>query len=219
MRLGFILYDYFPFGGLQRDCLKIAKICVARGHEVTLIARTWQGDRPDRVQVRLLGRKGFSNIARNRHFFTALNRGAGEWALDGLIGFNRAPGLDVYYAADPCYQSRIHRRYGPWYRWLPRYKHYVALEHGLFVAGNTTQVLLLTPKEIPTYQALYGTETGRLHVLPPGIARCSLTAGARATTAVRMRAELQLREGTKALLFVGSGFRTKGLDRAIAALA
>ena len=30
MKLAFLLFDYFPFGGLQRDCLKIARRCAAR---------------------------------------------------------------------------------------------------------------------------------------------------------------------------------------------
>ena len=59
MKLGFVLYDYFPFGGLQRDCLRVAQLCTTRGHAVTIIARTWQGDPPEKIQVHLLGRKGF----------------------------------------------------------------------------------------------------------------------------------------------------------------
>jgi UDP-glucose:(heptosyl)LPS alpha-1,3-glucosyltransferase len=32
MQLAFCLYKYFPFGGLQRDFLRIALACQARGH-------------------------------------------------------------------------------------------------------------------------------------------------------------------------------------------
>ena len=28
MRLAFVLYKYFPYGGLQRDMLKIARVCL-----------------------------------------------------------------------------------------------------------------------------------------------------------------------------------------------
>ena len=30
MQLAFVLYKYFPFGGLQRDFMRIAKVCQAR---------------------------------------------------------------------------------------------------------------------------------------------------------------------------------------------
>lgn len=219
MRLGFVLYDYFPFGGLQRDCLRIARLCAERGHQITIVARRWQGERPEGIQVELLGCTGWSNIARNRHFFAALQGCVSSLRLDGLIGFNRAPGLDVYYAADPCYDARIRRRHGDWYRWLPRYRHYAGLERALFSAGGATQILLLTPKEVPTFQSLYGTESDRLHVLPPGIARRSFGEEQRRTIAGAKRSELKMAPGEKLLLFVGSGFRTKGLDRVIQALA
>jgi CBS domain-containing protein len=34
MKFAFCLYKYFPFGGQQRDFLKIAKTCTKRGHHV-----------------------------------------------------------------------------------------------------------------------------------------------------------------------------------------
>ena len=49
MKLGFLLFDYFPYGGLQRDCLKVAGVCAGRGHEVTIFTRTWQGEKPERL--------------------------------------------------------------------------------------------------------------------------------------------------------------------------
>ena len=34
MQLAFCLYKFFPFGGLQRDFLRIALACQARGHAI-----------------------------------------------------------------------------------------------------------------------------------------------------------------------------------------
>ena len=34
MQLAFILYKYFPFGGLQRDFMRIALECQRRGHAI-----------------------------------------------------------------------------------------------------------------------------------------------------------------------------------------
>jgi UDP-glucose:(heptosyl)LPS alpha-1,3-glucosyltransferase len=56
MKLGFLLFDYFPFGGLERDCLHIATNCVARGHSITIFARSWEGERPANITVELFGR-------------------------------------------------------------------------------------------------------------------------------------------------------------------
>jgi UDP-glucose:(heptosyl)LPS alpha-1,3-glucosyltransferase len=218
MKLGFLLFDYFPYGGLQRDCLKIAQLCAARGHDVTIYTRTWQGERPMDVRVALFGRSGASNIARNRAWVKQLAATLPGEKLDRVVGFNKLPGLDVYYGSDPCYAAKVRRLKSFWYKWLPRYHHFKRLEQGVFARGAKTHILVLTENEIPRYQEFYGTERERFHLLPPGIER--RTFGDDQKQQVRA----QLRHGygwdhDNVLLLVGSGFRVKGLDRAIRSLA
>src|ERR1043166_1296337 len=219
MKLGFLLFDYFPFGGLQRDCLKPAQLCGARGHQVTIFTRTWQGERPENVRVELFGRSGWSNIARNRAWLKQLERALPEHRLDGIIGFNKLPGLDVYYGSDPCYAARVQRTKSFWYRWLPRYRHFHALEESVFARQKPTHILVLTEQQIPRYEKFYGTERERFHVLPPGIERKTFSEEQKQNTRVRLRHENAWPADEQVLLLVGSGFRVKGLDRAIRSLA
>ena len=218
MKLGFLLFDYFPYGGLQRDCLKIAGLCAARGHAVTLFTRTWQGERPNNISVELSGRRGFSNVGRNRAWLRQLAATLPVRGLDGLIGFNKLPGLDVYYGSDPCYAAKSERLKSAWHRWLPRHRHFAALEKSVFAPGGP-QILLLTPHEIPLYQKFYGTEPERFHILPPGIARREFSEAQRHAAREKIRADHHWPADERLLLLVGSGFRVKGLDRAITALA
>ncbi len=51
MQLVFCFYKYFPFGGLQRDFLRIALACQARGHGVRVYTLSWQGDVPAGFEV------------------------------------------------------------------------------------------------------------------------------------------------------------------------
>jgi len=218
MKLGFLLFDYFPYGGLQRDCLKIAQLCATRGHDVTIYTRTWQGERPMDVRVALFGRSGASNIARNRAWVKQLRATLPGEQLDGVIGFNKLPGLDVYYGSDPCYAAKVRRLKSFWYKWLPRYHHFKGLEQSVFARGQRTHILVLTENEIPRYQEFYGTERERFHVLPPGVERRTFTEEQKLET----RAQLRHGQGwdyDHLLLLVGSGFRVKGLDRAIRSLA
>ena len=219
MKLGFILFDYFPFGGLQRDCLNIARLSAQRRHTVTIFVRAWQGERPPGIGVELLGRQGFTNIRRNRHFLKRLASALPGLGLDAVVGFNQAPGLDVYYGADPCYAAKVRRLKPAWYRWLPRFRHFEALERAVFQHGNRTEILLLKATEIPLYQEFYGTESERFHVLPPGVARRAFKEAQRLETRQRVRREHGWQPEDQLLLLVGSGFRTKGLDRAIRSLA
>ncbi len=219
MKLGFLLFDYFPFGGLQRDCLKIAQLSAARGHDVTLFTRTWQGERPDTLKVELFGLHGASNVARNRAWLKQLRATLPARGLDGVIGFNKLPGLDVYYGSDPCYAAKVQRLKPFWYKWLPRFRHFKLLEESVFARGQRTHVLVLTEQEIPRYEEFYGTERERFHLLPPGIERRTFTPEQKQQARERLRREQGWAVNDRLLLLVGSGFRVKGLDRAIQSLA
>lgn len=219
MKLGFLLFDYFPYGGLQRDCLKIVGLCARRSHAVTIFTRTWQGDRAEGVSVEMFGRHGLSNVGRNRAWLKQLAATLPQRGLDGIIGFNKLPGIDVYYGSDPCYVAKIRRLKSAWFRLLPRFRHFSALEESVFRRGGRAEVLLLTPHEIPLYQEYYQTEQDRFHVLPPGIQRVEFSEHRRQEARQRLREQHGWPRDERLLLLVGSGFRVKGLDRAIAALA
>jgi UDP-glucose:(heptosyl)LPS alpha-1,3-glucosyltransferase len=170
------------------------------------------------VRVALFGRSGASNIARNRAWVKQLANALPGEKLDGVIGFNKLPGLDIYYGSDPCYAAKVQRLKSFWYKWLPRYHHFKKLEQSVFARGKPTHILVLTEREIPHYQEFYGTERERFHLLPPGIERRTFT------EEEKQEARAQLRHGQgwdydNLLLLVGSGFRVKGLDRAIRSLA
>ncbi len=54
MKLAFLLFEYFPYGGLQRDMLAIAEAAEARGHQVTVFTRAWHAERPASPRVETL---------------------------------------------------------------------------------------------------------------------------------------------------------------------
>ncbi len=218
MNLGFILFDYFPFGGLQRDCVKIAGHCIQHGHRVTIFTRTWQGERPKGIEVELFGRRGWSNVSRNRHWLKQLGATLPQRGLDGIAGFNKMPGLDVYYGADPCFVARMAKNKPRWYRWLPRYRHFAELERAVFAPGAATQILLIAPRDKAVYQDIYGTEE-RFHFLPPNAARRTFTEPQRLATRDKIRRDNGWPLDENIALHVGSDFRRKGVDRAILALA
>ncbi|MFV2090715.1 MAG: glycosyltransferase family 1 protein, partial [Pseudomonadales bacterium] len=47
MLLAFSIYKYFPYGGIQRDLLKIARVCVSRGHQVRIYVIRWEAELPE----------------------------------------------------------------------------------------------------------------------------------------------------------------------------
>ncbi len=220
MKLALCLYKYFPYGGLQRDFLRILKECHHRGHAVHVYTAEWQGQHPNGVGLHVLksSRLG-GNHVRDRRFFARLQKALATEQFDAVVGFNKMPGLDLYYGADFCYLGRAAPQYGPMYRFTPRYRHLYAFERAVFNRNSHTQILSLSRREKSVYQQYYGTPEERFHMLPATLDLDRKPVADRSGIRGRVRHELDVASSDTLLLFVGSGFKTKGLDRALIALA
>lgn len=219
MKLAFCLLNYFPFGGLQRDFLRIANACLARGHEVQVFTTKWEGPRPPALTIHVLPVRGLTNHGRAKAFAKAIHKQLNEQSFDRVIGFNKMPHLDFYYAADVCYQARVRATKPWWVRLTPRYRTWVALESAVFAAGHSTQILLIAPTQQAVYEACYHTEPSRFHLLPPGIAKDRCAPANAAAIRQQVRSSFSIPPDHILLLMVGSSFNTKGVDRAIAGFA
>ncbi|HYQ72784.1 MAG TPA: glycosyltransferase family 4 protein [Gammaproteobacteria bacterium] len=219
MKLAFCLFAYRPYGGLQRDFYRIAQVCARRGHRVDVYTKEWQGAVPDDFNVQVLPVRGFRNHVRNRDFIRRVTRELQARDYDVVTGFNRMPGLDIYYAGDPCYVAKVREIHGPLYRLTARYRYNAAMERALFSPGSATRILLLSEQEMETFMRVYKTPRERFRLLPPGIARDRQPPPDAQRIRELFRREFGLGEQDRLLLMVGSGFRTKGLDRALRALA
>jgi UDP-glucose:(heptosyl)LPS alpha-1,3-glucosyltransferase len=217
MRFAFVVSLWFPFGGMQRSLLRIAQACVARGHAVDIFTGEWQGERPGGIGVFELDTRAATNHAGNDLLGRRFAEATARRGYDGRVGFTKLPGLDVYYAADPCYAERAAER-SPFYRLLPRYRAFRRQEEAVFRPGAGTEVLLIAHQERERFIHHYGTEPGRFHLLPPGINRERiLHTGPEARGPIRQ--EFGIPADETLLLAVGSRFHTKGIDRLIRALA
>jgi UDP-glucose:(heptosyl)LPS alpha-1,3-glucosyltransferase len=218
MKIGFVLYDYYPFGGLQEDCLATAVATAERGHEVAIFTRTWKGETPKTITAHLLGKKGWSNTSRNDHFFRALESELPKHQLDGVVAFSRIPNPDIYFAADPCYVERVANK--PWWhKFSQRHRYYKKLEQQLFKRPSSMEVLVLTEREVESFNHHYGTAPERFHLLPPGVAKNTASKAEQEINRNSLRTELGTAPDATVALFLGSGFRIKGLDRALRAIA
>ncbi|MCQ3925664.1 MAG: glycosyltransferase family 1 protein [Rhodocyclaceae bacterium] len=219
MQLAFTLFKYFPFGGLQRDFLRIALACQARGHAIRVYTLSWQGDVPAGFEVVKAPVKALSNHRRYEKFADWVRKDLAVRPADRLIGFNKMPGLDVYYCADPCYEDKARTLRGPMYRLSGRYRHFAAYERAVFAPEAKTEILMLSAVQLTLYVRHYATPAARLHLLPPGIAPDRRAPANAAEIRSGFRREFHLGDGDLLLAQIGSGFKTKGLDRSLKALA
>ena len=218
MKFAFCLFRYFPFGGLQRDFLRIAKVCLARGHSVAVYTWDWDGEMPDDLKVIVLQVRGLTNHRQRESFSKKVGRCLAEQHYDAVVGFNKMPYLDVYFAADTCYVERALER-NIFYRMTPRCRSNLRLEQTVYDKQSKTQILAISNYEKALFMKHYGTDEKRFHFLPPGIAGDRVAPPNAAEIRAELRRELAIGAHDNIVLMVGTDYKRKGVDRAINAMA
>jgi UDP-glucose:(heptosyl)LPS alpha-1,3-glucosyltransferase len=125
----------------------------------------------------------------------------------------------VYYAADVCFAHKAYTERNFFYRLTPRCRHYLAFENAVFGTRSKTQVLMIAKAQIPIFQRYYHTSDSRLQLLAPGIRRECIMPPDYAEQRQQKRVQLGLDSSDLSILFVGSDYRRKGLDRALRGIA
>jgi UDP-glucose:(heptosyl)LPS alpha-1,3-glucosyltransferase len=202
-------------GGLQRACLELADALQARGHDVAIFAARcappWTASR----SLHLLPTRGLTNHGLDLAFGRAFHNAVCS-RFDVVVGFNKMPGLDIYYCADP---SSLAKSAPAWKLILPRYRARLALERACFDPSSSTSALVLSPDALESYRKAWLTPADRLFLLPPRIARDSAMPDLRAPS-LRREARSARGYGERDIvwLWVATQPVTKGLDRVLAAL-
>ena len=219
MIVALCLYKYFPFGGLQRDFMRIASTVAARGHHVRVYTQSWEGECPKTFELIHVPVKSHTNHGRNADYYAWVQNHLKAHPADRVVGFNKMPGLDVYFAADVCYAEKVAQEKGFLYRLTSRYRHYAAFERATFEQGKSTKLMMLTDKQIADFQKHYQTEPERFQILPPGIYPDRKYSEQIPNSREIYRQKNGIKEQQNLLLQVGSDFVRKGVDRSIEALA
>lgn len=219
MRFAFVIFKYFPFGGIQRDMMRVVHEAQSRGHFVKIFTLRWQAPIPDDIEVEVLPIVGLSRHTQYERLAVDVNKAVAADHFDLVFGFNKIPGLDVYYAGDSCYFEKALNQRSAWYRMLPRFQSFYAAEKAVFDAQSSTEILTISDLEVPRYRYHYRTSPERFHPLPPGIERDRIAPPNQAEIRAATRSELGLNDDQLMVLFIGSGFKKKGLDRALLAVA
>lgn len=219
MRLAFLLYRYFPHAGRPRDLQCLVEEFSQRGHYCRVYCISWQGAALEGVDIRRVPAAGLSSHRREQRFHAWVNTDLAKDPVDGVIGFDKMPGLDIYFAADTCYLEASSRERSRFYRRNAATRHCTEWEQAIFGPGSTTQILLLSAAQRDVYEQHYHTPPQRMHLLPPGVAAARRAPADASERRKAVRASLGIESQELTLLFVGSRFANKGLDRVITALA
>ncbi len=171
MKFAFCVFKYFPFGGISRDLERFVRESIARGHVVRVYTLSWEGPMLEGVDVVVVPAKGLTNHARYAQFARWVAEHLREYPVDLVVGMNKMPGIDVYYAGDSCYEEKSQTQRNWLYRATPRYRLFSNFERAVFGRDSETEILTISEVQTPLFRRHYGTQWERLHPLPPGIDR------------------------------------------------
>jgi UDP-glucose:(heptosyl)LPS alpha-1,3-glucosyltransferase len=216
MHFAFAIMNLFPGGGLQRDCVDIARRIEQRGHTVTIFTSRNAGGIAEDLCVRILPVAGYTNHGRQRSFSEVFARAAAG-QFDLLVGFDKLGGLDLLYCSDRSMRARAARN--PLLHLLPRYRGYMKLERECFAPHQPTEILLLAESQLDEYWNAWQTEPNRLVMLPPTLVPARRKPEYRANG---VRAEWRRRLGLRPddWVWIATCVQpvTKGTDRSVRAM-
>ena len=221
LRIGLLIENLHRHGGLERRTSALANGLLAAGHEVHIYANEWDSEAAEgahfhRVPMLKLDRAtkvlGFAWLssrlaAGNDLIHTQARVFRYDVATLG-VGCHRAY-LDAV-GIDPA------RAPGRWFHKTHLYIERSMLAPERFAAG--TRVIVNSNRCKAEFINYYGVPEDKISVVRNGVDREAFSAASLADSRPAARWELGIQPHETAVLFVGSGFRRKGLDTLIQAV-
>ncbi|HSO71524.1 MAG TPA: glycosyltransferase family 4 protein [Thermodesulfobacteriota bacterium] len=215
MKIALIRRRYSPHGGAEKYVDRLSQKLLALGHEVHLFSTEWP-QRPGLVLHPLPLFRG-PGLFKLFHFNRKVEKAVDRKAFEVIQSFEKTACQDIYRAGEGCHREWIRQRakYEPLlkrmgaavnpFHWLT-----LALERRLFERSDTRFFIANSQRGRQEILTHYLTAPEKIKVIYNAVEFPS--ASAVPAGAVRRERE------EKVLLFVGSGFRRKGLYFLIGAL-
>lgn len=219
MKFAIFLQNYFPYGGLQRDALRLAQAANHAGDDATIIVSTWSGPKPTQIKTIALNSGGNSNHAKASRFSSACQNILATSEYDTAISFSRVAGAPFYYCGDACFLEKFIATKSQLAKILPRYRFFLDNETALFGKESSTHPFFLSQQEADSYQRHYPISKDNFTILPPWLSPPLSCPESPKQIRQTIFKNLGLSESDQLLLFVGSNYQLKRLDVLIRSLA
>ena len=230
MKIAFLRKQYTPYGGAERYLDRLISRLMEMGHEVHMYAHRWDppsarpagGPRPSFHKVPVIPMPSFLEAL---SFAFLSRRLLQETHYDLIHSFERTLDPDIYRAGDGCHREWLIRRkkMDPLWRRIfhpvnPLHRTLLFLEGRLFRSPRIKRIIVPSRSGKEEIRRHYGTPEERIEVIPNGIELNRFHPKNREDFREATRRELGIPPEAPVLLFLGSGFRRKGLDSVIAAM-
>jgi UDP-glucose:(heptosyl)LPS alpha-1,3-glucosyltransferase len=232
MKIAFVRKSYTPYGGAERYLARLIESLGERGHEIHIFAHNWE------ASPKIAERKGppvaFHHVPviAAPSFLEALSFAFSSRRLleredfDIIHSFERTLYQDVYRAGDGCHREwlRQRRRIDSWIKRAshpvnPLHRTLLFLERRLFQSPRLKKIVANSRRGKEEIIRHYGVAKEKIEVIYNGVDLETFHPRNQALYRETQRREMGISEGSFVILFLGSGFRRKGLDGLIEAFA
>ncbi|MFP4445498.1 MAG: glycosyltransferase family 4 protein, partial [Desulfosudaceae bacterium] len=228
MKLALVRQQYTDFGGAERYTAALAEHLLAAGHEVHIFAHEWKGDAA--ASKRLIFHRvpmiGGLSVLEALSFAGNTKKLLRRESFDIIHSFERTIYQDIYRAGDGCHAEWLLRRrkIDPPYKRIinrinPLHRSLLWLEKRIFAPGNYRLIIANSERGKQEIMRHYGVPAENIRVVYNAVDLEKFQAGDGEEDRSAIRERLGMGASDPLLLYVGSGFKRKGVAAAMTALA
>jgi UDP-glucose:(heptosyl)LPS alpha-1,3-glucosyltransferase len=218
VKIALVIEKFSPAGGAERACANLARGLISHGHEVHVFARKVD-DFPGIHAHVVAGNGRFPHAA----FADASRRMLSGATYDIIHSFTRTACQDILRLGGGThieYLNQTDAVYSPlgrlWRRIRPKERVELRLERESLAPEASRKIVAVSARVKDEVMRHYGVPDEKIAVIPNGVDGNAFKPSDEARRLIRN--QLGLEEQDYALLFVGTGFKRKGLEFAIAAV-
>jgi UDP-glucose:(heptosyl)LPS alpha-1,3-glucosyltransferase len=226
MKIALVRKSYTPYGGAERYLSQLIERLSRQGHEVHVFANRWQEGKKERAEapvffhrVPMIGAPSFMEALSFALFSKRLLQAEN---LDVIHSFERTLYQDIYRAGDGCHREWLiqRRKIDPWLRRVahplnPLHRSLLFLEKNLFRSPKLQRIIANSQKGKEEIIRHYGVPPEKIEVIYNGVDLDVFHPKNVALYRKSIRKELKIDPEAFVVLFLGSGFRRKGLGSLI----
>jgi UDP-glucose:(heptosyl)LPS alpha-1,3-glucosyltransferase len=224
VKIALIRRAYTPFGGAERYMARLVAGLVAEGHDVHILAVSWDGPQTPGVRfhpVTMCTTPGWLSALT---FSRGCSRIINQQGFDIVFSLERTLRQDIYRAGDGCHRQWLFLKnrcnaLARFFTWLnPVQQAYMALERHMLRDPALKAIIANSEQGKRDIIRLYDVPADKIHVVYNGIDPVSTSLEERQASRRELAAEFGTGEELR-LLYVGSGFSRKGVATALKATA
>ena len=207
-------------GGTERDLYKTAEGLRDLGHEVHLFCSEYGVAAPTGVTAHRVGVVPFGRTLRMWSYAFQVPSVIRQIGCDVVVSFGRMLDQDVLRCGGGTHRGFLKRlgqegglRRRLWQGISVYHRSLLALERRQFAAARAKKIVAVSAEVKRDIMANYAVDGAAVEGLYNGVDTVRFHPGKRAESLKSVRARWQIPLDKPVVLFVGSGFRRKGLDR------